>query len=370
MAAKGRAQEDHGKAGAARAAKPVVAKPLAARAGAAGAGAAGAGAAEARAAQGGGAEAAEAAEAAEVRHWAGAGQQTGQTGQPGVRCWAGASSPPARETWHPCCWGSCSSARTGEQPAWSKSRPTWGPRTRGATLTAGATRRTATMFGQPGRLYVYFTYGMHWCANVVCSPEGISSAVLLRAAEPLEGLAKMQEARWRGQRQQRERDLCRAARLAEAFGITGAYDGADLVTADRGLCLVDDGARPNEPVIADPRASACQKGQTCPGVSSWRATAGSRERRRCRPPAVTGADWCRLVPTGADWCRLVPTGAIQPFSASLPPTGRQFRQPDLHFCGNCDTRNAPVTPRTRECAVRPGGSRGGARVARAAGCRS
>ncbi len=66
------------------------------------------------------------------------------------------------------------------------------------------------MFGPSGRLYVYFSYGVHWCANVVCGPEGIASAVLLRAAQPVGGVAAMTRARSRGQRQMPERDLCRA----------------------------------------------------------------------------------------------------------------------------------------------------------------
>ena len=187
----------------------MVAKPLAARAGAAGAGAAGAGAAEARAAQGGGAEAAEAAEAAEVRHWAGAGQQTGQTGQPGGEVLGrGFFAAGARDV-APLLLGKLLVRSDGRAARLVEVEAYMGAEDPGSHAYRGLTRRTATMFGQPGRLYVYFTYGMHWCANVVCSPEGISSAVLLRAAEPLEGLAKMQEARWRGQRQQRERDLCR-----------------------------------------------------------------------------------------------------------------------------------------------------------------
>lgn len=106
----------------------------------------------------------------------------------------------------------------------------------------GPTKRNAVMFGPPGRLYVYFTYGMHWCANVVCGPEGVAGAVLLRAAAPVAGL----DAMWSARRAARtERDLCSGpAKLCQAMGLNRDQDGADLLIADRGVSLVTDGMSP------------------------------------------------------------------------------------------------------------------------------
>ncbi len=90
----------------------------------------------------------------------------------------------------------------------------------------GRTPRVRVMFGPPGHLYVYFTYGMHHCMNVVTGPDGTASAVLLRAAQPLEGMERMSIRR----RTDRVRDLCRGpARLAQAFDVDRRLDGADLV---------------------------------------------------------------------------------------------------------------------------------------------
>jgi DNA-3-methyladenine glycosylase len=90
----------------------------------------------------------------------------------------------------------------------------------------GMTARNAVMFGPPGHLYVYFTYGMHHCMNVVTDRVGHGSAVLLRAAEPLAGIEAMGRARGTD----RVRDLCRGpARLAQAFGVDRSFDGVDLV---------------------------------------------------------------------------------------------------------------------------------------------
>jgi DNA-3-methyladenine glycosylase len=90
----------------------------------------------------------------------------------------------------------------------------------------GPTRRNEVMFGPPGRLYVYFTYGNHWMMNAVTGRVGEGTAVLLRAAEPLRGLEVM--AGYRGR--DHPRDLCSGpGKLAKAFGITGAQNGDDLV---------------------------------------------------------------------------------------------------------------------------------------------
>ncbi len=106
----------------------------------------------------------------------------------------------------------------------------------------GMTPRTATMFGPPGRLYVYFTYGMHWCANVVCGGEGVAAAVLIRALVPMAGIDAMREVRPTARS---DRDLCRGpARLTQAMGIDGRHNGVDLVAADAPVTIVDDGVAP------------------------------------------------------------------------------------------------------------------------------
>jgi DNA-3-methyladenine glycosylase len=109
----------------------------------------------------------------------------------------------------------------------------------------GITGRNAVMYGPPGHAYVYFTYGMHFCVNVVCQPEGTASAVLLRAGHVTDGAAVATARRAPGSSARRAagrtapvrpvprasvlRDLARGpGRLGQALGITRAQDGADL----------------------------------------------------------------------------------------------------------------------------------------------
>ncbi len=119
----------------------------------------------------------------------------------------------------------------------------------------GETARTRVMFGPAGHLYVYFTYGMHWCANAVCGETGEGAAVLIRALAPLEGLAAMRRARRSGVgRRLAERELCSGpAKLCQAFGIDCRFDGADLVGGDRGVTILDDGVEPPERPDRGPR---------------------------------------------------------------------------------------------------------------------
>ena len=135
----------------------------------------------------------------------------------------------------------------------------------GSHAYRGPTKRNATMFGPAGHLYVYFTYGMHWCANVVCDQEGVGTAVLLRALAPLEGLAAMKAARPAART---ERDLCSGpAKLCQALGIDGSFDGADVVTGDRGVRVLDDGvAPPRRPVVGRRIGLSAGKGDELP----WR----------------------------------------------------------------------------------------------------
>ena len=95
----------------------------------------------------------------------------------------------------------------------------------------GLTARNCEMFATPGRLYVYFAYGMHFCMNVVCESPGVAGAVLLRAVEPLVGESDMSRRRSRG-----GVELTNGpAKLAQAFGVDLRCNGQDLVRGDLGI---------------------------------------------------------------------------------------------------------------------------------------
>ncbi|MFC3298848.1 DNA-3-methyladenine glycosylase [Arthrobacter agilis] len=97
----------------------------------------------------------------------------------------------------------------------------------GSHAYRGRTPRNATMFGPAGHLYVYFTYGMHYCANIVCGTEGWATGLLVRAGEIVDGIDRARERR---SRPASDLDLARGpARLAQALGLDRRYDGADAL---------------------------------------------------------------------------------------------------------------------------------------------
>ena len=180
----------------------------------------------------------------------------------------------------------------------------------GSHAHRGPTPRTDVMFGQAGHLYVYFTYGMHWCVNVVCGEVGVASAVLLRAVTPLDGLDVM---RVRRPKARRNVDLCNGpAKLASAFGFDGGYDGLDLQHNGVGVQIIDDGThhrrvRPtpfgsDSPMVRRFRGDGrCQASPTSAdpgpdhhtvirGSSSVAATQNDRERPTHRPLRSNAAD--------------------------------------------------------------------------------
>ncbi len=138
----------------------------------------------------------------------------------------------------------------------------------------GPTPRNAVMFGPPGHAYVYRSYGIHWCLNLVCEEEGTAAAVLLRALEPTQGLDRM--------RHRRRLDDVRLlaagpGRLCEALGVTGEHDGLAL---DRPpFALLPRAAEPE--IVAAPRI-----GITRAADYPWRyVLKGSRYLSRSVPRA-------------------------------------------------------------------------------------
>jgi DNA-3-methyladenine glycosylase len=132
----------------------------------------------------------------------------------------------------------------------------------GSHAHRGRTPRSDIMFGPAGRLYVYFTYGMHWCANVVTGADGEASAVLLRAGEVVDGL-DIARARRPGVR---ERDLCRGpARLARTLALDGDSLGLDLLDPTSPVRLLP-GSHDPALVRTGPRVGVAGDG----GIVPWR----------------------------------------------------------------------------------------------------
>jgi len=141
----------------------------------------------------------------------------------------------------------------------------------GSHAHRGMTPRTRVMFGPPGHLYVYFTYGMHWCANVVCGPEGLAGAVLLRAGEVVAGVDLAARRRLTpDSRAPRVGDLARGpARLTRALGLDGAFDGVDLCAPASAVWLEPPPGAVPTTVRSGPRVGVAGSGGDA-AVFPWR----------------------------------------------------------------------------------------------------
>jgi DNA-3-methyladenine glycosylase len=138
----------------------------------------------------------------------------------------------------------------------------------------GLRPRCATMFGPAGHLYVYFTYGMHYCSNVVCLPDGIAGAVLLRALAAVAGEEAMIDSRLAARSRAKRAAgppaarrlqpgdpemLSGPARLCQGFGIDRSFDGIDLSDPASEVVVVDDGTPPPLVPATGPRVGLGQK---------------------------------------------------------------------------------------------------------------
>ncbi|HVC89670.1 MAG TPA: DNA-3-methyladenine glycosylase [Acidobacteriaceae bacterium] len=122
-----------------------------------------------------------------------------------------------------------------------------------AHAASGRTARNAVLYGPPGHAYVYSIYGLHYCINVSCLPEGIPGCVLLRALEPLKGSPEMRRNRGMSASTDLHQLASGPGKLCQAFGITRAADnGLDLTSAESPLGLVEDDFECGE-VLVTPR---------------------------------------------------------------------------------------------------------------------
>lgn len=117
----------------------------------------------------------------------------------------------------------------------------------------GRTERNAVLFGPPGVAYVYFIYGMYYCLNISCEPDGQAGCILIRALEPIEGLATMARLRKLAPDPRPKLLTSGPGRLCQALAITrAAHNGLDVTDALSGLHVEDDGYRPKE-IAVTPR---------------------------------------------------------------------------------------------------------------------
>ena len=159
----------------------------------------------------------------------------------------------------------------------------------------GRTPRNDVMFGPPGHAYVYFTYGMHFCVNLVCMPAGTASAVLLRAGEVVAGESL---ARSRRGQAARFRDLARGpARLCQALGIDRSLNGTDVCDASSPLRLAPGPDVARGPVHRGPRVGVREGAEvpwrfwldSSPSVSIYRPHVPRVRTPRNRPPSADPA---------------------------------------------------------------------------------
>ncbi len=166
----------------------------------------------------------------------------------------------------------------------------------------GPTARNAVMFGPPGHAYVYFSYGMHFCANLVCRPAGDASAVLLRAGQVIQGADLAATRRAGGRRAAPPaRELARGpGRLCQALGIDRGHDGADVcagtsaLRVSRGAGRVAGAGLSSTGISSGPRVGVSRAADVPwrfwltgdPCVSAYRASVP----RRARAKPVTGSD--------------------------------------------------------------------------------